>query len=69
MRLYQQLKSLHGSLKGVAALVTARDGFEFPMSLEDLLAILSEALSPHHNRVTWHADVADRLKKLRLGEW
>jgi hypothetical protein len=69
MRIYHQTRALHGSLKGLAALLSERDSLDYPMALRELLTGLPDALRPHHNEVVWHADVNRRLKALRLGQW
>jgi hypothetical protein len=69
MRVYYQARSLYGSLKGLAALLSDREDRERPMSFAELLNALPPALQFHHNEVTWYADVRKRLTALRLGQW
>lgn len=68
-RLLRQGMALYGSLKGVAALLQARDGLELPPTLQATLAALPALLRPHHNRELWSADVQQRVTKLELGLW
>jgi hypothetical protein len=69
MRIYYQARSLYGSYKGLAALLSGRDGRERPMTFEEFVKLLPEVLGPHHNVVVWYADVNRRLRALRLGQW
>lgn len=69
MRLDYQARSLYGNLKGLAALLSARDERATPLTFDELLGALLPVLRPHHNRVVWHADVNRRLKAWKLGQW
>ncbi|HEV2548408.1 MAG TPA: hypothetical protein VGU20_13795 [Stellaceae bacterium] len=69
MRLDYQGRALHGTLKGYAALLSERHERDVPLTFEELLAALGPALRRHHNPVVWHADVGNRLKAMRLGQW
>jgi len=68
-RIYYQLRSLLGTLKGLAAVTGEHENREQPISLPELLAKLPDALKPHHNDVVWYTDVKRRQKALRLGQW
>lgn len=62
-----QARSLHGALKGLAAVEGARMGRDEPITLQELLAALPELLRPHHNSLIWRSDLRRRLDALRLG--
>lgn len=68
-RLFQQTKSLHGTLKGLAALLHAQEGGEQPPTLEGVASALPELLKQHHNRFIWLNDIRQRVKALELGQW
>ena len=68
-RLYHQLRSLHGSLKGLAAIRTLLGDRQNPCSLEELLSALPALLKPHHNRLVWPLDVRRRIIGYELGQW
>jgi hypothetical protein len=67
MRIYEQARSLHGSLKGLCALLSEQDERGRPMTLNELLAVLPRVLRTHHNEVVWQSDVSRRVKALTLG--
>ena len=68
-RLERSLRSLYGSLKGIGALVSLRNGLPQPETLSEVLEALEEHLVPHHSPTLWRADLADRMTRYELGQW
>ncbi|MBN9495238.1 MAG: hypothetical protein J0H39_00670 [Alphaproteobacteria bacterium] len=68
-RLFQQAKSLYGSLKGLGALLSIRGGKPAPKSLAGILGDLPGILARHHSEPEWHADLERRMTGYRLGQW
>jgi hypothetical protein len=68
-RLYQQCKSLVGSLKGIAAVTALKAGSTEAPELNHLLGLLPDLLSPHHEEHTWTHDVEQRIAAHGLGQW
>jgi len=69
MRLYRQLQSLYGDLKGVGALIQLIDRAAEPPFLGDTLRDLHHLLEPHHCQQAWNQALTDRVQKWRCGQW
>ena len=68
-RLERQLRSLYGSLKGLAAINGLLKNEAHPIGLEQLLEALPRLLDTHHGPSHWDAEVQKRLTAHRLGQW
>ncbi|MBB3065771.1 hypothetical protein [Limibacillus halophilus] len=68
-RLFQQTKSLHGGLKGLAAVLGLLKGATAPLTIEEVHAELLSHLKLHHDPYTWEQDVAARITKYSYGLW
>jgi hypothetical protein len=68
-RLYQQLKSMYGALKGAAAVDALRGGLSEVPTFDQFLARLPALLGPHHDETGWTHDIAHRINAHGLGQW
>ena len=68
-RLFRQCKALHGSLKGIAAVVGLMEGKNGPPPLPYILERLPDLLTMHHDNDNWIEDVARRMTAHSLGQW
>jgi len=68
-RLHQLTKSLYGTLKAIAALRQIKSDAPEPLSLDNLLVLLSKILPSHHDAVVWKQEVARRVADYGLGRW
>lgn len=68
-RIYQQSKSLHGTLKGMAVLLYAKGNFDDVPSLDSVIEALPEVLRTHHQKTIWKRDIEKRRKAFELGQW
>ena len=68
-RLHRQLRSLYGSLKGLAAIRSLLEAQDKAMPLETLLAELPDLLRDEHAESIWLSDVNDRITKHGYGQW
>jgi len=68
-RLYHQIRSLYGDLKGVGALLQVIDHQAEPPFVQDTLRDLFELIEPHHCQHDWNKALTDRVQKWRHGQW
>ena len=68
-RLYRQMQSLYGDLKGVGALTQLIDGAAEPPFLGDMLRDLHNLIEPHHCQHAWNQALSARVQKWRCGQW
>jgi hypothetical protein len=68
-RLYQQSKSLYGTLKGLGALLGLKGRKAVPPELPAVLEALPGLLDPHHSRLDWADDLERRMTGYGLGQW
>ena len=69
LRMFQQSRSLHGSLKGLATLLMAIERRPEPPSLQHVIQKLPHLLKEHHQSWDWDDDVKKRRQMLELGKW
>lgn len=62
----QQAKSVYGSLKGLAATLSATRP-DNPLTFDDVVQILPRIMQWHHSDDIWRADVLEKLRKRELG--
>lgn len=65
----RQLRSLHGSFKGLAAVLQLLAGQSVALPLPELLERLPGLLAAHHNAAVWTEDVERRMRGHALGQW
>lgn len=66
--LKHQLRSLHGDLKGLAALLSVMGCKNEPMSLENIIEKIPQLLKRTHHPILWSTDVQKRMDKRRMGK-
>jgi hypothetical protein len=67
-RMRQRYKAIYGYLKGIAALQCVRSGQEY-ITLEETIALETNALGKIHDSLCWSYDVKKKVKEIELGQW
>jgi hypothetical protein len=68
-RLFRQMQSIYGDLKGVGALIQLINNEPEPPFLFDTLRDLHDLIEPHHSQAAWNQALSERVQKWRCGQW